>query len=250
MKLYLVRLDKNREVYFCNYRLAKRYVRETDFQSRYSISCDNSIDYEEDNLGRHKIEKIEIPDTKKYNYIYGYISMSLDKNNYTYQINVHPIELEDTLKTGGNYSIVRRDKGGDLKSMSSITIEEEQGFMELELYIPVGIYTESITGEIIKERLIKKIRKQRNIWYSKNSEKSKFNRELLSLKKEMEEYLGGDKTKIGLSNELVDNLLNLLNREENYLDKLEKLKRIISVIKEVGEFSRDRFLYEIIYRLI
>lgn len=166
MKLYSVRLNSDSEVYFYEYSSAKKFVKDLDFKSRYSISCDNSIDYE-DYPERHIIEKIEIPDIKKYNYIYGWITMSLNKKDYSYQIEIHLIELEEELKTKGNYSIIRRNKKGDLKSVSCIFIEEEQGFMEVELYIPIGIYTESITGEVIKERLIKQIKKYRNNYFSK-----------------------------------------------------------------------------------
>lgn len=165
MELYSVRLNNNSEVYFYEYNSAKRFVKDLDFKSRYSISCDNSIDYE-DYPERHVIEKIEIPDIKRYNYIYGWITMNLNKKDYSYQMEIHPIKLEEELKTRGNYSIIRRNKEGDLKSVSCIFIEE-QGFMEVELYIPIGIYTDYITGKVIKERLIKQIKKYRNNYFSK-----------------------------------------------------------------------------------
>ena len=185
MKFYSVRLtNSNIIVCFSEYRDAKKFTKELDFKNRFSIDDNSFIGTMEDGkevsleeLPKHSIDILEVEEERKFNFIYASVYMSLDKKNHDKSgIEMYPI-LEDekrlNLSNKSYYSIIRRDNEGNFKSKSEVFVNEEENLIKLYVYIPVGKFTDYITGKVLLERLFKQIEKYRNIYFSNKSSKIK-----------------------------------------------------------------------------
>ena len=267
MKFYSVRLtNSNIVVCFSEYKDARRFTKELDFKNKFVIDENSFIETTEDGeireisleelkLSKHNIDILEVGEEGKFNFIYASICMSLNRKNHKkFGIEIYPILQRESLLElfdKSYYSIIRRDKEGNFKSKSEIYIDEYENRIKLELYIPVGRFTNYITGKVIAERLYKQIEKYRNIYFSnKYSKIKKFENQYNLLVKDLKNYFIEKEH----GEQIIESALKLLEytkeRTKKFSDKnrLEAIKKIVEQIK--GVESNSLFLLELISDLI
>lgn len=259
MKFYSVRLkDSDMIISFSEYDDAKRFVKEIDFLNKFTIEQDKSkenINLDNLEFPKHSIDSLEVEGSRGYNFIYSSVYMSLDsKNHDKFKLEMHPIQdmksrLEFPDKT--YYSIIRRDKGGNFKSKSEVYVSEEYNRIKVDLYIPVGKFTEYVTGRVIAERLFKQIEKYRNIYFSnKFSKIKKFENQYNLLKEDLKNYFiekehGEQIIESGLK------LLDYTKEKTKRFPDSERIKAIKKVVEQIkGVESNSLFLLELISDLI
>ena len=242
MKIYLVNLkDSDYNIGFLNQEDAKRFIRKIDFYDRFTVSESNDkINIQNRETFKHKIDVLEVT-PKNVNFIYSSVCMKLESKNYEkYGLKMYPIlDLEERLvriPDRAYYSIVRKDSNNKLKSKTEVYINEQEGYIKVELYIPIGKYTEYITKSSIIERLNKQICKYRNIYFSNKYGKLKnFKNQYNQLTEDLREYLFLK----GYKRPIIETCLKLVeyskerNKSFSKENRINSIKKLIEQIKEI-----------------
>ena len=160
MELYSVDLRDDSVVYFDNYYSARRFIDEIEFEDKFNSKKIPFTGY--------SVTRIDIKNNPiNYKYVLGLIEMGLEKKEIERDVEIHPVTKEPVIPENLYSKVVNRDSEGNIRNETRVYINEVMNRIKVVLLIPVGIYTVSINAQIIRDRLEKKIKKYRNIYYSK-----------------------------------------------------------------------------------